>query len=422
MDNKLFIKSRKNYLNKVKDNSVTVLFSHVAPQKTEDQKYYFSVNRNFYYLAGIPFEKMILVLFKSGETIIERLFIEKGNPTLALWEGERLSKEEASNLSGIDIRNIYYDNEFDEFMFNLFNMSRSSFTIPDYIYLNLEQRNWPSYTNKALEYAQYVKQTWPHITIENAYYIIGRLRMNKLPEEINNLQIAIDITKEGIYSVMRHAKAGLYEYQLESYFDQAIKFHGAQHIAFKTIMASGQNGTVLHYEHNNSVIEEDTLVLMDLGAEYNLYSADITRTIPVSGKFTDRQKQIYEIVLKANKETINFIKPGISRAELNKFTRDLLIEECKKIGLIKEDNEINKYYYHSVSHLLGLDTHDLGDYTVPVEVGNVLTVEPGLYVAEEGIGIRIEDDVVVTDNGCINLSEAIIKEVKDIEEYMANNK
>ena len=208
-----------------------------------------------------------------------------------------------------------------------------------------------------------------------------------------------------------------YEYQLESYFDQAIKYHGGTGYAFPTIAASGGNATCLHYQENTDIAKNGDLILFDLGSSLNMYCADISRTFPVNGKFSERQKQIYNIVLGAQQHALNYTKPGITTKELNQKVIEYYAVELKKIGLINEDKEVIKYYYHGVSHHLGLDCHDLCEYT-PLEVGAIITCEPGLYIAEENIGIRIEDDILITEDGYINLSSQIIKTVEDIESYL----
>jgi Xaa-Pro aminopeptidase len=218
---------------------------------------------------------------------------------------------------------------------------------------------------------------------------------------------------------MNHLKIRTNEFQLAADFLHQITLEGSSGNSFNTIAASGANATVLHYEENNSELKKGNLILFDLGALYNNYGSDISRTYPLNGKFSERQKIIYEIVLKANKESIKFVKPGISWKELNKFAKDILINECKSIGLIENDLDINKYYYHSIGHFLGLDTHDVGQYDLKLSEGMIITIEPGLYIKEEGIGIRIEDNILITKDGAINLSKEIIKEVKDIEEYLS---
>jgi Xaa-Pro aminopeptidase len=217
---------------------------------------------------------------------------------------------------------------------------------------------------------------------------------------------------------MKHARSGIYEYQLEAYFDYEIKTNGATGYTFKTIAGSGVNGAILHYVSNDSLIEDDSLILFDLGAQYKLYNADITRTFPVSGKFTNRQKEIYEIVLNGQELVFKHIKPGVTLMELNNILKEYYVKELTRIGLIKEDKELINYYFHGVSHHLGLDTHDVSFRDMKLAPGMVITDEPGLYFAEHGIGVRIEDDLLITESGCEVLSKDIIKEVKDIEMFM----
>ena len=217
---------------------------------------------------------------------------------------------------------------------------------------------------------------------------------------------------------MNNLHPGMYEYQIESYFDQYIKFDGQKPHSFKTICASGKNATVLHYTSNNTLIGKDELVLFDLGCHTNYYISDISRTYPASGKFTERQKLIYEIVLNCNKKCIEYLKPGLTWKQYNDYANKLLIEGLKNIGLIKEDKELSKYYWHSVGHSIGLDTHDPTLANMKFGEGMLTTVEPGLYLEDEGIGVRIEDNVLITKNGCVNLSKDIIKEIDDIEKFM----
>ena len=205
---------------------------------------------------------------------------------------------------------------------------------------------------------------------------------------------------------------------METYYDSYIKFNGQKVTSFETICATGKNATILHYVDNNSLINDNDLVLFDLGCCTDFYISDISRTYPANGKFTERQKQIYEIVLNCNKKCIEFLKPGLTWDEYNKYANSLLIEGLKNIGLIKEDKELIKYYWHSIGHSIGLDTHDPDIRNVKFEEGMLMTVEPGLYLEDEGIGIRIEDNILITKDGCINLSKDLIKEIDDIEKFM----
>lgn len=244
------------------------------------------------------------------------------------------------------------------------------------------------------------------------------LRMFKNEEEIEEIKKSITITKLGLNRIMKELKNRKNEHQVEADFMHEITLNGSKGTAFDTILASGKNSCVLHYEDNNSDLQSGEMLLCDLGAIHNQHGADISRTYPIDGIYTERQKELYNIVLKCNKECIKYIKPGITLRELHKKSLDVLSDECMKIGLIKDKSELSKYYYHNVTHFLGLDTHDVGFSTAKLEPGMVVTVEPGLYISEESIGIRIEDDVLVTESGSLNLSQDIIKEVYEIEEFM----
>jgi Xaa-Pro aminopeptidase len=329
---------------------------------------------------------------------------------MAKWVGERISKEAASEISGIS-KIAYIDNFNDS-------ISMLGFANIENMYLDLERRGWDSMQSVSQLFAKEVGEKYPSFRVRNIYNTIRDLRVIKSKEELEDMKKAIDITDEGIKSMMKNAKPGMMEYEIEAYFDFELMRRGVRQHAFNTIAASGVNGTILHYVENNCKTGDNDLILCDLGAQYNYYCADITRTFPVSGKFTDRQKAVYNVVLKALEETTKAIKPGVPFVDLNEVCRKVLIDGCKELGLIKEDSEISKYYYHGVSHYLGLDTHDVGTRNVNLTPGMVLTVEPGLYIEEEKIGIRIEDDVVVTENGHEVLSKNILRTVEEIENLM----
>ena len=212
----------------------------------------------------------------------------------------------------------------------------------------------------------------------------------------------------------------MYEYQAESVFNYTITNNGADGNAFDTIAASGENAVILHHIENDSKVKKDNLILMDLGAQYNQYASDISRTLPVSGKFTERQKELYNIVLNTQKEVIKIMIPGTPFSKMNEIAKEFFAKELINLGLIQNEEEVAKYYYHGVGHYMGLDTHDLGSREVDLQPGMVITCEPGLYIAEENIGIRIEDDILITEKGNEVLSKAIIKEVDDIERFMSN--
>ncbi|MBS4173036.1 aminopeptidase P family protein [Bacillus sp. FJAT-49736] len=412
MNKEFFVHNRENLYQQLEENTLLVLFAGKAPHKSADEAYKFVPNRNFYYITGINEPNNIFLAFKRDNKVDEYLFIEKSDPVMEKWVGKTVSTEEAQELSGV--KNIQFTEQFRTFFSRTVSSLQSA-----RLYVDLERSELDTVTTKPQLFVKEVQTNFPFLQIKNVYPIICDLRLYKKPEEIEKIKQAIEITKNGIYNLMSNAKPGMKEYQLEAHFDFVLKSEGVKDFAFPTIVASGQNGTVLHYDKNNSVAEDGNLVLLDLGAQYDYYSADISFTFPVNGKFSERQKTFYNIVLRALKETTELIKPGVPFTKLNEHTKKVLAEECLKLGLIKEESEISKYYYHGVSHSLGLDTHDVGNYRDKVlEPGMVLTVEPGLYIEEEGIGIRIEDDVLVTENGYDNLSKDIIRSVEEIEAFM----
>ncbi len=411
-----FENNRKKIINSLKEERfMIILFSGKAQHKTCDQFFPFEPNRNFYYMTGIDKPHIIYMATKNGENIDETLFIERYDELKAKWDGASIGEEKAKNISGIE--NIKYLDEFELAFSN--SMFRNNI---ENVYLDLENR-YLNNSKCSFKQANIIKENYPYANIKNIYNNIGYCRLFKEDEEIENLKKAIEITKQGIENIWKNAKPNIMEYELEACFDYEIKRNGSKDKAFNTILASGSNATVLHYGENNDKINDGELVLIDLGATYNYYNADITRTFPVNGKFSERQKQLYNIVLEGQRKVIEAIKPGLPFKRLNEILIEYYEEELKKIGLIKDKSEVSKYYYHGVSHYLGLDTHDVSrDLGTDggLKKGMVITVEPGLYIAEEGIGIRIEDDILVTETGHENLSKDIIKTVEDIENFFKN--
>lgn len=356
---------------------------------------------------------MALVMIRANNQIKEIIFKEIRSKERALWDGELLSPEEVSRISQVDeVRDI---KDLDSFISSITSSNRQAVygKLTD-LHLDLESNDL---TSIAYQFEKDITKVHPYLNINNIHQEIAALRMIKSADEVEAIKKAIDITKLGLETIMKELKPGMYEYQVEAHYNFVLKSFNTE-TSFDTICASGHNATVLHYVSNDSIIPENSLLLLDLGVNYNNYASDISRTYPTSGKFTKRQKEIYELVLKANKETIEMLKPGVTWKEFNDFSKDILASGLIKLGLIKEKEELTKYYYHSIGHFLGLDVHDVGLYQRPLEAGMIVTVEPGLYISEENIGIRIEDDILITEDGSINLSQAIIKEVKDIEEFM----
>lgn len=412
---KFFENNRKKLSEILEDNSIAIFFAGNAPVKRGDEKYPFSPDRNVFYLTGCDKEGFIFTIAKIKGEIKENLFIVPFDEEKAKWVGAVLSPEEYKELTGIEEVKYLYD--FYETISNNIFSDRV-----DKVYLDLENRYF-NYTSSAIEFANELQKKYPYVQIHNVYPIMAQMRTIKSDFEIENIKKAINITKDGIYEMMKNAKPNMYEYEIEAYFDFILKKNGIKHKAFQSIAASGKNATILHYADNNTKTAENDLILFDVGASVNYYSGDITRTFPVSGKFTKRQREIYNIVLNGQALIIDIIKPNIPFKSLNETLKEFYFNELKKIGLVKTKEDVSKYYYHNVSHLLGLETHDVGRHNEGnLKVGMVLTVEPGLYIYDEGIGIRIEDNVLVTEKGCEVLSKDIIKTVDEIEKFMSEGK
>ncbi|WP_058230375.1 aminopeptidase P family protein [Clostridium butyricum] len=413
MEKMVYSEHRSALMNKIDNNSIVILFAGNAPKKTGDEVYQFTPDRNFYYLTGISEENHIVVLSKFNNEISEKLFLKEIDLAKEMWNGKTLRDFEAKEISGIE--DTVYMNEFYGYLNRLIKGAEEI-----NLYLDLDRQNYCEEDSKGNKFAEVFKGKYPQVIIKNVSSNITPLRMIKSKSEIAEMQRAIDITIDGVESLMKNSKAGMKEYELEAYFDFVCKTNGATDFAFRTIAAAGKNATTLHYVENNSEIKNDDLILFDLGAQWNFYNADITRTFPVGGKFTDRQKQVYEAVLRVNKAVIEKIKPGVVYKELNAWATDLIAEECIKLGIIKEKKDVSKYYWHSIGHNLGLDTHDVEPQgrNFVFEEGMVFTVEPGIYISEESIGIRIEDDVLVTADGCEVLTKGMMKEVSEIEAFM----
>lgn len=403
----------KNLLKHLDDHSFALFSSGYAPKKSADQHYHYEVNRNFYYLTGIDQAHSYLLIIKGLE-VKTILFIERRSPQRILWDGDVLSFEKAKEISGVDV--VLSNTELDTFIGSILSNTRQA------VYGKLHEVYFDFQGGFGVkefseEYSQKLNKSFPYLNMKDLSLELSNLRSVKDESEVEHIKEAIKITNEGINLMMKHAKAGMIEHEIEAYFDFTMKKHGVKP-SFHTIAASGANGCVLHYDKNNKETKDNELILFDLGVFKNNYASDISRTFPVNAKFTKAQKAYYQLVLDCNKLCIDYVKPGITWKELNEYAKDILSEGLIKLGKIKTKEELINYYYHSIGHFLGLDVHDVGDYTKPLKEGQILTIEPGLYIKDENIGIRIEDNVLITKDGCINLSSEIIKEIKDIENFM----
>ncbi len=407
-----FNRRRQEVLEKMEANSILILYSGIEVHVSADEYAPFEANRNFFYLTGLRRDKMALVLDKAAEKPAVRLFIEEADPTMERWYGRKVTVEEAKEITGIEDVSFIDDLE-----------SRIDFIMTredvDAIYFDTYRHQLEDMEDYNLVKANEFARKYPGTRIKNCYPIIAEMRMQKDADEVNLIRDAIKLTDEGLQCVMRNLKPEMKEYQAQADFEYSIKRNGADSVSFPTIAGSGINGTMLHYETNQDTCKDGTLLLLDLGAKYKGYCADITRTYPVNGTFTERQREVYNIVLAANRKIAEVAKPGMTTVELNNVCKKVLAEGCIRLGLIEKEEEIGKYYMHGVSHHLGIDVHDVTvDSNRRLRPGAVISDEPGLYIDEWEIGIRIEDDLLITEDGCECLSEGIIRTADEIEAFM----
>ena len=412
MKTDFFINNRAKFAEKMEDYSTAIFFSGNAPRESADQQYPFSVDRNFFYLTGIDRENMVLKISKIAGKVTEALYIPEIDEYFEKWYGILMRKEEAMERSGIKLVG-----DRSSFMTG-FAGHLSSSDRPDNVYIfsyiTSVEEPYDNYRNLA----HWLRNQYPTVNIKNSLDIMINLRSSKSEEEVEEIKKAIGYTKEALEFVMKNLKAGMFEYQVRANFEYQLMLRNSK-ASFPTIGASGENAVILHYVDLQRKMADGDLILLDLGATSNNYASDITRTYPVSGKFTQRQKDIYNVVLEAQNVAIDKIHVGASEIEVNNAVKEYFAKQLKVLKIIKDTSEVDKYYYHGIGHPLGLDVHDLRRRDKTMQENNVYTVEPGLYIKEEGIGIRIEDDIWVTKKGNINLSQDIIKTVNDIENFMA---
>ena len=405
-------KDRRNKLySLLEDNSVLILYAGVAKKLSADEDYEFLANRNFYYLTNIEQEGSILLAIKSDQIITEFLFVSEYDENKEKWTGIRLTSEEACKKSGIT--NVLYLNTFEAQLAMILNKSLHTFGRFENIYLDLDSEIKVSERTTTREVMEKMQEKYQELKFFDVYRTICDLRGVKTAQEVEEVKEAVAKTKIGLNNISKALQPGMFEYQLSALFKYTISDFDNSDLSFPTICATGKNAIILHYPNGKSKIEAGDLVLFDLGAKNNGYCGDISRTFPASGRFSELQRTIYEIVLGCNKMIIKSVKPGITLKELQQKAVDYMARKCLEANLIKSLEDIRKVYYHSVSHHIGLDCHDPMNMTTPLVSGNIISDEPGLYFKELGIGVRIEDDILVTDDGCYCLSGNIIKEVND---------
>ncbi len=410
----LFIQNRQRLIQKLKPQSVAIFCSNDPMPANADGTMGFIQNSNLFYLTGIDQEETFLVINPShpDPEMREVLFVRETSEHIRIWEGEKLTKEEAREISGI--RTVYWSSQFESVVYRLIPANER-------IYLNLNEHDGAdiSFETRERKLLKELKEKFPLHNYDRSAPLLQELREVKSKHEIELLKKAIDITGKAFRRLTRFIGPGVFEYQLEAEMTHEFLMNRSRGHAFQPILASGENACVLHYVTNNNFCKSGDLILMDFGAEYANYKADITRTVPVSGKFTERQKAVYQAVLNVLYASRKLIVPGNTLVQLKEQANELMKEELLKLGLITPENpQVKKYFPHGISHFLGLDVHDVGDKYAIFKPGMVFTCEPGIYIPEEGLGIRLENDILVTENGNIDLMEGIPLEIEEIERMM----
>ena len=421
--NQLFIKNRAKFTAQMKPKSIAVFNSNDIFTTGADSTLPFHQHRDIFYLSGVDQEESILVLFPDAINPSHRevLFVTETNAHIAIWEGAKLTKENATKTSGI--QTVYWLSDFDKIFFDLMTESETV-----YFNTNEHYRQSVELESREARFIKKVKGDFPAHNWAKSFPILEDIRGIKEPEEIDLLQTACSITEKGFRRILGFVNPGVMEYEIEAEFMHEFLRNRSEGFAYTPIIGSGYNACVLHYIENNQACKAGDMLLMDVGAEYANYSSDMTRTIPVSGKFTDRQRAVYNAVHRVKDAATEMLIPGTIWAEYHKEVGKEMSSELLGLGLIDKADVQNedpnwpaykKYFMHGTSHHMGLDTHDYGALKTPMKANMVFTVEPGIYIPEENMGIRLEDDVVIQKTGSpFNLMKNIPIAADEIEDLM----
>ena len=423
ISNALFIQNRKNFMSQMLPGSLAVFNSNDIYPIGADSTIPFQQDRNIYYLSGVDQEESILVLFPDAPDPKHReiLFLTETNPHIAVWEGEKLDKHRALETSGIET--VYWLKDFPK-VFN------ELMALTGMVYMNTNEHYRAAHATETREdrFNKWLKENFPAHQVAKSNPILQRLRSVKHPLELEVMQQACNITEKGFRRVLKFTKPGKWEYELEAEFMHEFLINKSRGFSYTPIIAGGKNATVLHYIENKEQLKDGDLILIDVGAEYANYTSDMTRTIPVSGRYTDRQKQIYTAVNKVKKLATDMLVPGTIWKDYHVEVGKLMTSELLDLKLLDKADVQNenpdwpaykKYFMHGTSHNIGLDTHDYGLLHEPMKANQVFTVEPGIYLPDENMGIRLEDDVVIQEKGSPkNLMGNIPIEIEEIEDLM----
>lgn len=427
IDSELFVRNRKKFSSLLNSHSVAVFNSNDVFSPGADASLPFTQHRDIFYLSGIDQEESILVLFPQCKNNAHReiLFIKETSEHIAVWEGEKYTKKQASEISGI--KTVYWLDQFEKIWNDLVNQA-------DAIYVNTNEHLRASNPMQSREdrFIDWCQKKYPAHRYRRSAPIMHAIRSIKHPIELELMQKAANITEKALKRVLSFVKPGVMEYEIEAEISHEFAIRRSGGHAYTPIIASGENACILHYIQNNNTCKKGDLLLMDFGAQYANYASDLTRCIPVSGKFTEMQKKVYNAVLRVKKEATKLLKPGVLLAEYHQEVGKIMEKELLRIKLLdkadiqnqdREKPAYKKYFMHGASHFLGLDVHDVGLWHEPIQENMVFTVEPGIYIRELGLGIRLEDNVVVQKRSePINLMKNIPIEIDEIESWMNKKK
>lgn len=425
----LFTENRKRFVKKLKPNSVAIFNSNDIMPSNSDAVMSFIQNSDLFYLSGVDQEDSTLVIFPDTyeEKHREILFLRETNDHIAIWEGQKLTKEKARECSGINT--VYWQSEFHAVL-------KALMAEAEHVYLNSNEhiRATNVVESRDARFVKWFKKHYPLHHCDRIAPILHELRAIKMPAELELIKTAVDITEKAFRRVLKFIKPGVMEYEIEAELAHEFLRNRSRGSSYYPIVASGANACILHYVDNNKMCKDGDMLLMDFGAEYANYASDLTRCVPVNGKFTNRQKKVYNAVLHVMRQSEKLLTPGKLLRDYHREVGALMTEELLKLRLLKvsdvkkekpETEETKKlyrkYFMHGTSHFLGLDVHDVGAWHKPVRAGMVFTCEPGIYIKEEGIGIRLENDILITEKGSVDLMANIPIEAEEIEQLMKSS-
>ena len=419
IENQLFIENRKKFQNKLNKNTLAIFNSNDIMPTNADGTMPFRQNNDLFWLSGVDQEESVLVIYPDNEGEKELLFLKETNEHIAIWEGAKLDKKEALKVSGIST--VYWLSEMDSKLEELINKCDGI-----YVNKNIHSRSASEVETRDDRFRKMISEKYNKDILEVAP-IMHELRSIKSSTEIDLMQNACNITEKGVRRILPFIKPGVMEYEIEAELMHEFLRNRSSGFAYQPIIGSGRDSCVLHYIENNKECKDGDILLMDFGAEYANYASDLTRTVPVNGRFSNRQKAVYNSVLHVMKESTNMLRPGTMFKEYNTEIGRIMELELIKLGLLEKHDVLKQdpknplfrqYFMHGTSHYLGLDVHDVGNFDWAMKEGMVFTCEPGIYILEEELGIRLENNILVTENGPDDLMKNIPIETEEIEDLM----